>query len=74
MATSGNTLAYEGLESLQALGQLPLSHPCLDECALVLTDIFDIQGYYGVETEMPDDPQVSKLTPNSRNRSPINNY
>ncbi|OGE55493.1 hypothetical protein PENARI_c004G02978 [Penicillium arizonense] len=74
MATSGNILAYGELESLQAFGQLPTSHPCLDESALVLTDIFDMRGYYGMETEVPDDPQVGKLKPKSRNRSPLNNY
>jgi 5,10-methenyltetrahydromethanopterin hydrogenase len=74
MATSGNILAYGELESLQGFKQLPTSHPCLDESALVLTDIFDMQGYYGMETEVPDDLQVGKLKPKSRNRSPINNY
>jgi hypothetical protein len=42
MATSGNILAYRELEGLQAFRQLPTSHPCVDESALVLTDIFDM--------------------------------
>lgn len=72
LATSGDILAYGELESFQVFGQSPTSHTYLDENVLAVTDIFDEQGYHGVEAEVLDH-QVGKLKPKSCKRSSVNN-